>query len=191
MPEVNWGDDMENKILVMILGLAVFGFFLFGCASQQADGTDAAADNDSAGPATMTCAEYCLTQPHVQCVGTWSISGTYPDCICNYTCETQEEPQGENGSDIEVEIDGTLPMSAGVDIIGYKFMPETIEVSVGATVTWMNKDGPAHAIVSDTEAFSSSTIVTGQTYSYTFETAGNYSYHCGIHPSMYGTIIVR
>jgi plastocyanin len=82
-------------------------------------------------------------------------------------------------------------MAASVDIIGYKFMPDMIEVSIGATVTWMNKDGPTHAVVSDTEAFSSSTIVTGQSYSYTFETAGNYSYHCGIHPNMYGVIIVK
>ncbi|HTZ41834.1 MAG TPA: plastocyanin/azurin family copper-binding protein [Candidatus Omnitrophota bacterium] len=31
----------------------------------------------------------------------------------------------------------------------------------------------------------------GGTYSHTFAAAGTYSYHCSIHPSMKGTIIVQ
>ena len=39
---------------------------------------------------TMTCEEYCPTQPHVQCVGQWSISGNYPDCNCEFVCDQEE-----------------------------------------------------------------------------------------------------
>ncbi|MBD3210657.1 hypothetical protein GF318_04725 [Candidatus Micrarchaeota archaeon] len=41
----------------------------------------------------MTCEEYCKTLPHVQCVGHWNISGTYPECTCQYVCETQEQEE--------------------------------------------------------------------------------------------------
>ena len=36
----------------------------------------------------------------------------------------------------------------------------------------------------------SSVLSTGQTYSHTFNTAGAFHYHCGVHPSMKGTITV-
>jgi len=47
-------------------------------------------------PLAPTCEEYCPTQPHVECVGQWNISGTYPDCNCEFVCdveETVEEPE--------------------------------------------------------------------------------------------------
>jgi plastocyanin len=37
---------------------------------------------------------------------------------------------------------------------------------------------------------SSSVLNTGQTYSHTFSTAGVFHYHCGVHPTMKGTITV-
>jgi plastocyanin len=39
--------------------------------------------------------------------------------------------------------------------------------------------------------FSSPTLATGATYQFTFTHAGTYAYHCSIHPSMKGTIIVQ
>ena len=38
--------------------------------------------------------------------------------------------------------------------------------------------------------FDSSLIMAGQSYSFTFDTAGTYPYHCMVHPWMQGTIIV-
>ena len=38
---------------------------------------------------------------------------------------------------------------------------------------------------------SSSVLSSGQTYSHTFKTAGVFPYHCGVHPSMKGTITVN
>ena len=43
-----------------------------------------------------TCLGYCPTQPHIQCVGQWNISGTYPDCVCSFECDVMEvEPAPE------------------------------------------------------------------------------------------------
>jgi len=77
-----------------------------------------------------------------------------------------------------------------VAIQNMAFNPTTLTVPVGTTVTWKNLDNVTHHIVSDTGAFESSDLTNGQTFNFTFNKAGNYPYHCSIHPSMTGTIVV-
>ena len=36
------------------------------------------------------CQQYCEKQPHIMCVGSWNISGVYPDCKCGFVCSTTE-----------------------------------------------------------------------------------------------------
>ncbi|HJZ76542.1 MAG TPA: plastocyanin/azurin family copper-binding protein [Vicinamibacterales bacterium] len=71
------------------------------------------------------------------------------------------------------------------------YAPNPVSVPVGGTVTWMNNDSVAHNSVSNTGVWNSSTIAPGGTYSYTFPTAGSFSYHCSIHPGMVGTVTVQ
>jgi len=66
---------------------------------------------------------------------------------------------------------------------------QPIIVKVGTTVTWQNKDSTEHTVTSNTNVFASSILSPGQSFSYTFSTAGTYPYHCLIHP-MSGTIEV-
>lgn len=70
------------------------------------------------------------------------------------------------------------------------FNPSTLNVQVGATVTWVNKDSVTHNVVSDSGVFDSGNLANGQSYNYTFNQAGSFPYHCSIHPSMKGTIVV-
>jgi plastocyanin len=80
-----------------------------------------------------------------------------------------------------------------VFIKNFAFDPSTLTVKSGTVVTWINQDGASHAIVSDTgspAAFSSDSLSSGASYSFTFTQPGTYTYHCSIHPSMKGTIIV-
>lgn len=74
----------------------------------------------------------------------------------------------------------------------YAFNPSTISVKAGTTVTWTNQDNTAHKIVSDTgqHELESNDMIKGEIYEHTFNTAGTYTYHCAIHPSMKGTVIV-
>lgn len=78
-----------------------------------------------------------------------------------------------------------------VTISDFAFVPGTITVKTGTTVTWTNQDSASHTVVVDSGTGpKSSNIATGKTFSYTFATAGTYAYHCSIHPSMKATVIV-
>ena len=78
-----------------------------------------------------------------------------------------------------------------VYIANMAFSPSTLTVTVNTTVTWTNNDGIAHTVTSTTGLFDSGSIASKGTYSYTFTTAGTYSYKCNIHPTMTGTIVVN
>ena len=78
-----------------------------------------------------------------------------------------------------------------VTISGFAFDPAEITVKAGDTVTWTNQDSVQHKVVSDNGIFEGPAIGQGMTYSFTFATAGTYTYHCGIHPSMKGTVTVQ
>jgi plastocyanin len=73
---------------------------------------------------------------------------------------------------------------------GTGFSPPTITVNVGDTVTWNNNDSVTHQPTADSNAWSG-IASSGGSYSRAFPTAGNYPYHCAIHPAMTGTIIVH
>ena len=81
-------------------------------------------------------------------------------------------------------------LTSSVDIRSMSFQPASVQVSVGATVTWTNFDGVNHTVTSDPGAFGSGSLTDGDTYSYTFNTAGAFPYHCSIHPSMHGSVVV-
>jgi plastocyanin len=70
------------------------------------------------------------------------------------------------------------------------FNPSSITVYVGTKITWTNKDAVTHNVTSNTTLFSSGSMTTGATFSYTFTTAGTFPYTCTIHPSMTGTVTV-
>ncbi len=74
-----------------------------------------------------------------------------------------------------------------------------IIIKVGTTVTWVNNTpgGVPHNVVSGSggvpnNKFPTSPIFSqGGTYTYTFTTAGEYPYYCGVHPAMVGWITVQ
>jgi plastocyanin len=84
-----------------------------------------------------------------------------------------------------------------VSIQNFAFVPVSVTVPAGTMVIWTNQDSAPHQVISDaTPLFSNGAIFTssqlnqGQTFSFTFNNAGTYLYHCGIHPFMKGTITV-
>jgi plastocyanin len=86
----------------------------------------------------------------------------------------------------------TSSSSQSVMISNYSFMPSSITVPTGTTVTWTNGDNVAHTVTSsDGGPLNSPNIPPGQTYSYTFNAPGTYNYYCSIHPNMTGQVTVQ
>ncbi|MGF7234135.1 MAG: plastocyanin/azurin family copper-binding protein [Frankia sp.] len=77
-----------------------------------------------------------------------------------------------------------------VSISNFAFLPATVTVRVGTTVTWTNKDSDAHTVTDKTGTLNSPTLDTGATYRHTFTKPGRYSYLCTIHPFMTATVVV-
>ena len=96
--------------------------------------------------------------------------------------------------------DVTVTNAAGSETPGCEpdcFIPSTVTIEVGETVTWDNTDTAAHTATAGsatdgpTGVWDSSLIMAGGSYSYTADTAGTYDYFCMVHPWMEGVVIVR
>jgi plastocyanin len=77
-----------------------------------------------------------------------------------------------------------------VNIDNFAFVPATLTVPVGSTVTWTNKDEEPHNVVANDGSFRSPGMGSQATFSHTFGTAGKFDYVCGIHPFMHATVVV-
>ncbi len=78
-----------------------------------------------------------------------------------------------------------------VAIENFAFNPATVEISVGDTVMWTNFDSAPHTATGNEGEFDSGTLQTDQSFSFTFEEAGDFDYICTIHPSMEGVVVVE
>ena len=79
-----------------------------------------------------------------------------------------------------------------VAIQNFAFSPADITVKKGTTVTWTNKDSTTHT-VTETDSQTgpdSGDVASVKSYSFTFDTAGTFHYHCSIHTEMVGTVTV-
>jgi len=72
------------------------------------------------------------------------------------------------------------------------FSPASIQVKMGATVTWTNTDTDAHTVtfMPMMSGGSMSHVAAGATFSRTFPTAGTSYYRCMYHAGMVGEVIV-
>ncbi len=83
------------------------------------------------------------------------------------------------------------PVSNEIEISGFAFVPATVTVTVGTTVTWTNLDSAAHTVTSETDLFDSGNLARNATFSYSFADRGTFSYYCANHPYMKGEVIVE
>ena len=97
----------------------------------------------------------------------------------------------ENSRQEPVPITGNGTIVRIVDDDGSNsYSPNPIEVNVGQTITWVNDDSVIHTATSTDGIFDSDILQRSQTFSYTFDTVGEYAYYCDLHPNMVGTVRV-
>ncbi|WP_163511627.1 cupredoxin domain-containing protein [Fodinicola acaciae] len=75
----------------------------------------------------------------------------------------------------------------------YAYAPAALTITAGDTIRWTNYDTAQHdvTITNGPVSFHGPLIGKGQSWTYTFGTAGTYSYVCSIHPDMKARIVVR
>jgi plastocyanin len=82
--------------------------------------------------------------------------------------------------------------ATAVAIRNYAFAPAVLSIVAGTKVTWTNDDVAPHTVTvsSGPVTFSSPTLNKGDSFTYTFTTAGTYSYYCAVHPEMTAKVVV-
>jgi len=83
--------------------------------------------------------------------------------------------------------------SLTVTIEGFQFTPAEISVKKGSTVTFINKDATPHTADPDSgDGFvGTGRLRAGESKEIAFNSVGTQAYHCAIHPSMMGKVIVE
>jgi plastocyanin len=71
------------------------------------------------------------------------------------------------------------------------FVPDSITITKGNSVTWQNDDQYTHHVVADDGSFDLGDQSNGEKVSYRFNKTGTYNYHCSIHTFMTGKVVVE
>ena len=71
---------------------------------------------------------------------------------------------------------------------GNVFRPRTVNIARGDVVKWVNRDNVSHT--STSSSWNSGNVAPGDSFRRRFRRAGTFRYHCSIHPSMTGRVVV-
>lgn len=88
------------------------------------------------------------------------------------------------------------PDEALVTIAGFAFDPPTIRASAGSPVRFDNTDGTTHTVTAgtpdapDVAAFNE-VVDAGQSVTIQVDSPGTHPYHCAIHPTMTGELVIE
>jgi len=109
----------------------------------------------------------------------------------NATTMTGNATGASGGNSVTISPGSSVPSN------GKFFVPETLTVSKGTTVTWTNGDSTLHTVTSGSpeagnsgSEFDSSYLAAGKTFPHQFNTAGTFDYYCTLHPFMKGKVVV-
>ncbi len=150
-------------------------------------------------PSTVILVDHALVRTFYKgCIGQIVISGD-PD---PELFEAGQSAAGVAPEESEAEQRGpnevSIPVGAFDPDFDEPYSPRELAVAVGTTVTWTNDDSVVHTVTSGEVAgnvgepdgiFDSGNMAKGDTFSYTFDTAGEFPYHCTPHPWMTGTVV--
>ncbi|HEX6939058.1 MAG TPA: cupredoxin family copper-binding protein [Longimicrobiales bacterium] len=78
-----------------------------------------------------------------------------------------------------------------VEVRGFEFRPQTLEVAVGDTVVWVNRDLVPHTATATDESWDSGPFGKDGSWSYVPSEPGEQEYLCALHPVMKGRLIVK
>jgi plastocyanin len=83
---------------------------------------------------------------------------------------------------------------ATVSLTSAGFVPQTIRIAPGQSITWTNDDSQVHKLEADQPELEELNVELnpGDSFDFTFEDSGSYSYHDPLNPELFkGYIIVE
>lgn len=83
----------------------------------------------------------------------------------------------------------TASKAKKVSIVNFTYKPGKLTITRGTKVSFSNADSAPHTATG--KGFDTGRISSGKTKSVKFGRRGTFSYHCTIHPSMHGKIVVK
>jgi plastocyanin len=86
---------------------------------------------------------------------------------------------------------GSAAVVTNINIVDFAFQPSSVTVQVGDTVKWTWTGASSHSSTSDTSLWDSGVHGTGFVFTNSFAAAGNFPFHCSVHPFMTGSITVQ
>ena len=99
---------------------------------------------------------------------------------------------GEKDEGAKSASNGAVSGEPAVKIVNFQFEPKALTVKAGSAVKWTNTDTATHSI-KDTSPLAtpvSPDLGNDATFSITYGQPGSYSYICGIHQYMSGSVQV-
>ncbi len=78
-----------------------------------------------------------------------------------------------------------------IEIAGFVFTPQTIEVKRGDSITWINRDIAPHTATGSDGSWDSGTINKGESKTIVVSSDMDLSYLCSFHPTMRAEIVVK
>lgn len=132
-------------------------------------------------------------QPATQPVPTQSATPVTPEVQGTSSSSVSSPESSSAGSATSVS------SKASVEYTSQGFVPSSVTIKAGGTVTWTNKDtdpfwvaSNPHPTHTDYPGFDAlKNIPTNGTYSFTFTKSGTWGYHNHLNPSQTGTVIVQ
>jgi plastocyanin len=85
-----------------------------------------------------------------------------------------------------VSAEQSIPTSHRVEIRQFKFVPETLEVAPGDTITWVNLDIVPHTVTALDASWDSANLDPDMEWSTSVSASMSGEYFCKYHPSMLG-----
>lgn len=83
------------------------------------------------------------------------------------------------------------PVAYVIEITGFAFVPASLTVNAGDTITWINKDIAPHTASADDLSFDTGELKQNASMSVTVSGEQTISYFCRYHPSMKARLIVE
>jgi plastocyanin len=78
-----------------------------------------------------------------------------------------------------------------VRIEGMKFVPARVEVAVGDTITWTNRDFVPHSVTAALAGIESGDLAEGKSFTLVAREKGEIAYICRLHPLMRAVVVVK